>query len=229
MKKPFYAAMLLALAFSLAVPGVLAAEESKPLSLKQPLFYQYNDGLKASVTVCNNTNEDARFTLQAENLAILQLYRRNLKVGAAGCETYDLALPMSFSRMSKAGDEVKVSLRRTEGLKTASPYRRPDAEVTAIVAKKSQNQASESYQDFKGGDALYGICKGLFIEHSSGMRLKIVDISSTHFQVAYEGAKWGSSEILRLFPGKTKTLLPAKGGRLNLTNEGGSLSIQFVR
>ena len=212
------------LVLALLMPVSLAQAASKktvpkdvPLSIKDAEIYTKNGLLAGWIKVCNDNLENTRFSYQAENMAIHNLYRRNLQIKANKCDIFPLHFTQDFSIMANVDDQVKISIKRIQGLASKVNFDRPDDEFTTIV---EGNRPNEGCADSQGDDGTYVACQNDFIYHESGLRIRVLETNYRYADLMLAGLRWGGTEKLRIYKDRTKQVYAGNNPYtlLNLTS-----------
>ncbi len=204
--KQFIAALLAGI---LLVPAAAIAHttftEEKPLKIYQAHFETDDYLVKGEVKVCNNESERIRTTIEAKNMTINSLYKRNVLVPANKCQTYKLYLHKNFAEMSNAGDEIRLIAKYPKGLTSFNTYRLSEPFYTEV---EEGNNDPSNCGDEKGDDGFYSVCVNDFIYHEpSGLRIKVKGYDRDRAELLITHVQWGGVKKKYVYKGRSKKII----------------------
>jgi hypothetical protein len=158
-----------------------------------------------TVKVCNMTSERVSFTIDVKNTTINSLYQRNLGIGAATCETYELDFTKNFAEMSNTGDEIEFSAKNARGTGSDNRYRVSNVYTTIV---EEGNTEEPGCGDEIGEDDIFTPCINDFVYHEpTGLRIKVKSIDYMRAEVLVTHVRWGGVKKLRIYKNRSKKVV----------------------
>lgn len=219
---------VLALALILT-PTAFASSKNTALKIKDANMEVRFNRLRGDVKVCNQENEDIRFTLEAKNTSISNLYKRNLSISANKCRTYKLRFDDDFALMANAGDKIEFVAKNVGSFSARAKRtdRRKNNFKLSNTFKKTVEEGDREVkgcEDHVGKDKIYELCVGSFIEHEpTGLRIRLQSQDQRKVVLMVTDIKWGGVEKVVVINDRNKKFISKKprGGRLEIHNLGG--------
>lgn len=199
-----FARFLVLLFAAVAVmPLAAKADDSHPISIKSASVETQSGIVVGQVELCNGAKENVRLTLEAKNLTINSLYKRNLMVPAGECKQMDLHFTQGFAQMSNVGDSIRFLAKEVRGMGAMDTYLSSDSFVVKVT--KGDADTANTCADQTGKDDVYTACIGGFIYHTpSGLRIKVMSVDWQYIALKLTHVEWGGVQDVKIYKGQTK-------------------------